>query len=566
MARLDQKDTTVDVRSPSARRLVAIVALLATARCGGCAGGAGAPSDAAPTPSVESSALAWLDAASPARADLLAHGHELEAAALKAPSPVAATRDHVLAARLFERAFRTSHEGDDARLAVRAYAAAAADTSIDGACDAAIEGARLEGDLARDAESAWLSLHKAARRIELRDAGADACGARIEAELRALEAFKPPARVVRAVDDGLAAEGALGAAAMMDAGAVVREGPPKLDRIESWSGRDAARVVLTLSSRASFRAGDDPAPPPESTARRALRTFVDLDGVTLAVPPELRRGQGLLSSLRIEPTTTGTRVSLVLDGAEAYRKVFFLMEPYRVVIDVARRAPGVGARRNVTSVVLDPGHGGNDAGATGPSSVKEKDVTLAIAKRARAALVKDGLEVTLTRDDDRYVTLEERTARANQSGADLFVSIHCNAAENHARHGVETYVLDTTKDAIASRVAARENATSEGASAELGTILADMRLAEQATRSTKLAALLQKSAMSSLRGAYDGVTDGGLHYAGFYVLVGARMPAVLFETSYVSNPTEEARLSSDDYQGRLADAIANAVKAYRQGR
>ena len=193
-------------------------------------------------------------------------------------------------------------------------------------------------------------------------------------------------------------------------------------------------------------------------------------------------------------------------------------------------------------------------------------MTLAIARRARALLVRDGLEVSLTRDDDRYVTLEERTARANQQGADLFVSIHCNAAESHARHGVETYVLDTTKDDIAARVAARENATSVGANVELGSILANMRLADQATHSNKLAELLQKSAMSSLRSKYDAVSDGGLHYAGFYVLVGARMPAVLFETSYVSNPTEEERLASDDYQQRLADAIANAIKAYREGR
>jgi N-acetylmuramoyl-L-alanine amidase len=164
------------------------------------------------------------------------------------------------------------------------------------------------------------------------------------------------------------------------------------------------------------------------------------------------------------------------------------------------------------------------------------------------------------------VSLEERAARANQLGADLFVSIHCNAAEGHGRHGVETYVLDTTRDEIAQRVAARENATSTAATAELGSILASMRLADQATRSTRLAELLQKSAMASLKPTYADAFDGGVHYAGFYVLVGARMPAVLFETSYISNPTEEQRLASADYKERLADAIANAVRAYREGR
>jgi len=177
-----------------------------------------------------------------------------------------------------------------------------------------------------------------------------------------------------------------------------------------------------------------------------------------------------------------------------------------------------------------------------------------------------GLTVLLTRDDDRYVPLEERTARANAFGADLFVSIHCNAAENRLRHGVETYVLDTTKDEIASRIAARENATSQAATAEIGSILASLRLADQANHSTHLADLLQHTAMVSLREAYHEVHDGGVHTAGFYVLVGARMPSILFETSYISNPAEETRLATEDYKQRLADAVVNAVRAYREGR
>jgi N-acetylmuramoyl-L-alanine amidase len=174
--------------------------------------------------------------------------------------------------------------------------------------------------------------------------------------------------------------------------------------------------------------------------------------------------------------------------------------------------------------------------------------------------------VLLTRDDDRGVTLEERTARANGFGADLFVSIHCNASEGRGRHGVETYVLDVTRDEIASRVAARENATSAAAAAELGSILANMRLSDQAARSTKLAALLQRATMASLAPGFPDALDGGVHTAGFYVLVGARMPGVLFETSYISNPAEEERLATEDYKQRLADGIVNAILAYREGR
>ena len=271
--------------------------------------------------------------------------------------------------------------------------------------------------------------------------------------------------------------------------------------------------------------------------------------------------------MRTEPTSTGTRVTLDLDGP-AYRHVFYLPEPYRIVIDIARHPPGATARnrRVVERVVVDPGHGGTDPGAIGPAGVREKEVTLDVAHKVAPLLARDGLTVILTRDDDRFVPLEDRAARANAFGADLFISIHCNAAENHMRHGVETYVLDTTKDEIASRVAARENATSQAATAELGSILASLRLADQATHSLHLAELMQKSAAASLRDRYPDTLDGGVHTAGFYVLVGARMPSILLETGYISNPLEEQRLQSDDYSQRIADAIVNAVRAYRQGR
>jgi N-acetylmuramoyl-L-alanine amidase len=225
-----------------------------------------------------------------------------------------------------------------------------------------------------------------------------------------------------------------------------------------------------------------------------------------------------------------------------------------------------GPQRAASRVVLDPGHGGSDPGAIGPSGVKEKEVTLDVAHRVAPVLAKQGVQVALTRDDDRFVTLEERTARANGFNADVFISIHCNAADSRTHHGVETYVLDTTKDEIASRVAARENATSQAATAELGSLLASMRMADQATRSTKLAELLQKATMASLRPNFPDALDGGVHTAGFYVLVGARMPGVLFETSYISNSAEEARLANQDYKQRLADGIVNAVQAYHEGR
>jgi N-acetylmuramoyl-L-alanine amidase len=224
------------------------------------------------------------------------------------------------------------------------------------------------------------------------------------------------------------------------------------------------------------------------------------------------------------------------------------------------------SQRAVARVVLDPGHGGKDAGAMGSEGLKEKDVTLDIARRAAAVLGAQGIQVILTRADDRFVSLEERTARANAFGADLFVSIHCNASESRVHRGVEAYVLDTTRDELAARVAARENATTPAANAELTAILGDMRLADQAQHSTRFASLLERAAHVSLDARYGDAVDGGVHTAGFYVLVGADMPSVLFETSYISNPTEEERLAGDEYRQLLADAITNAVKAYREGR
>jgi N-acetylmuramoyl-L-alanine amidase len=515
--------------------------------------------------SQRAQALLAADAILPARGETLALAHSVEAAAAREGAGARAVQLHTTAGRLFERLWRLEHAPQDAKEADVAYDMAAHDPNAEGSCDASLRRALLAGDVAADAETTYKELYRTSKRFALpavgsaKDAAAPApglsdCLRRADEQMASLAAFRPPPKVLEAVDQALAAEGTIGALPTPSA----PSGPPKIVRIEQWPGTEAARVVVVLDRQATFRTGDE-----ASAGGRKPRVFVELDGVDKGSAREALGG-GIVTHVGVEATTTGTRVSFELDGP-AYRRTFFLLEPYRIVIDVARHPPGIG-RRHVAKVVLDPGHGGSDAGAVGPTGVKEKDVVLDIAHKVAPVLTKDGISVVLTRDDDRSVTLEERTARANQVGADLFVSVHCNAAENHVRRGVETYVLDTTKDEIAGRIAARENATSQAATAELGSILASLRLADQASHSNRLGELLQKSAMASLRGTYSDVTDGGVHTAGFYVLVGARMPAVLFETSYISHPTEEARLASEDYKGRLADAIVNAVRAYREGR
>ncbi|HEY2365627.1 MAG TPA: N-acetylmuramoyl-L-alanine amidase [Polyangiaceae bacterium] len=497
--------------------------------------------------------LTLTDAALPPRAEALAVAQSVEAAAVKEGAGARASELHALAGTLFERVYRLEAKDQDAKEAIGAYESASKDLKTPGACASAMRAAVLQGDAAHDAQATYIAFYKLSKRL----ASEDKCSERVFAAMTAIEAFRPPPRVLAAIDSGLDAQGAMA----FDAGAK----PTNLyvDRVEHWPGREAARVVITLSRAATYRTSDE-------AGTGSQRIFIDVDGATLGSRMTARDvvGSGMVTRVRVLPTTTGSRVVLDLDAGTVYRRVFDLREPYRIVVDVARRPPRFDAqsRRAVSRIVLDPGHGGFDNGASGPAGLKEKDVTLDIAKRTQPILKSAGIDVVLTREDDRYVTLEERTARANQLGADVFVSIHCNAAENHARHGVETYVLDTTRDEIAQRVAARENGASTQATAELGSILANMRLADQATHSTRLAELMQKAAMASIKPAHPDVLDGGVHYAGFYVLVGARMPAILFETSYISNPAEETRLGSDDYKNRLADAIANAIRAYREGR
>jgi N-acetylmuramoyl-L-alanine amidase len=256
-----------------------------------------------------------------------------------------------------------------------------------------------------------------------------------------------------------------------------------------------------------------------------------------------------------------------------HRKVFYLPEPFRLVIDVSTQptsAPSAGATtgpRTISRVVLDPGHGGHDPGAVGPAGLREKDVTLDVAHRAAPILARElGVSTLLTRDSDDFIPLDARTARANAFHADLFVSIHCNASEDPSARGFMTFVLDDSRDALASAVAARENAASAAAAAELANVMSRVLDAGSVSRSVRLADLLQKSDLASLSVSYADAPDGGVKRAGFYVLAGARMPAVLFETSFISNPTEELRLNSGDYRQKLADAIVNAVRAFREGR
>jgi N-acetylmuramoyl-L-alanine amidase len=224
----------------------------------------------------------------------------------------------------------------------------------------------------------------------------------------------------------------------------------------------------------------------------------------------------------------------------------------------------------VRRVVIDPGHGGRDPGAIGKAGTLEKDITLDISKRLRKLLLADaslGLkEVHLTRTEDTTLALEKRTAFANKKDADLFISIHCNAHRNSKFRGVETFYLDLTDDRYSIKLAARENATSEKTISDLKFILADLALKSHVDDSIALGESIQKATVGSLKRSYKNIVDLKLKPALFYVLIGARMPSVLVEASFLSNPEEEKRLNTPAYREDLARGIYTGLKNFIQAR
>jgi N-acetylmuramoyl-L-alanine amidase len=220
----------------------------------------------------------------------------------------------------------------------------------------------------------------------------------------------------------------------------------------------------------------------------------------------------------------------------------------------------------VRRVVVDAGHGGRDTGAIGPHGLREKDVTLAIAERLMEKLRAAGLEVVMTRDDDTYVSLNERTRIANEANADLFLSVHCNAAKRRKLTGVETWTLNVSADRYAQRLASFENAEAEATVSNLRLILADLATKANASDARELAETVQSSMVKTLRTKVGKVKDNGVKQALFYVLLGTHMPSILVETAFLSNPDEEKRLRSAKYQDGAAEAIASGVKKFIDAR
>lgn len=336
--------------------------------------------------------------------------------------------------------------------------------------------------------------------------------------------------------------------------------------IRHWSSPNYTRIVVDLSGSVEF-----------STNRLSHpdRIYFDLKNTRLKkeLKTKLPIEDGLLKAVRAGQFDAQTvRVVLDLEKIKDFN-TFILENPTRLVIDVngveVPKKPETPVVRRM--IVIDPGHGGHDPGAIGPSGLCEKDVVLDIALKVKEILTADPLnEIFLTRETDRFVTLEERTAIANKKNADFFVSIHANASPVRRVKGIETYLLNWTNDEEAMRVAARENMISIKKMREmhrkidtLGMILNDLSRCNKRDESIKLANYIQNSMISTLKNERNLKSiDLGVKQALFYVLLGAKMPSVLVEVSFISNPQEERLLSNESYRRQIAKAIAKGLDIY----
>ncbi len=315
------------------------------------------------------------------------------------------------------------------------------------------------------------------------------------------------------------------------------------------------------------------------------RLYFDLKKCSLSKKSKssLTINDGILKTVRIAQFKKET-VRVVFD-VDKYRNFysFMLENPYRLVIDVytknAAKPPERQEERHkvlgnkniysIRNVVIDPGHGGKDPGAVGPRGLREKDISLYVGKKLGKILkAKHGVKIIYTRDKDIFVPLNERTEIANSKKADLFISIHTNASRKRNVRGIETYFLNWTNNREALKVAARENKISIAKMRKiqdgLQMILQDLARNNKREESMRLAHTVQNAMVNSLKKKYSRIEDLGVKYALFYVLVGAEMPSVLIEISFISNHDEEKRLSKASYKNRIAEAIASGINDYME--
>jgi len=393
--------------------------------------------------------------------------------------------------------------------------------------------------------------------------------------------------------------------------AAAAPGVPRVSDIRAWTNEIYTRVAIDTGDEVSWQANTLHADPARGLPPRI---FIDIRGAgirdeILRKPVEVRNG--LLRQVRAGRFDRDTvRVVIDLERESTYR-VFALPGPFRIIVDIdgegaipnlptgpeaaapsgpvaavpspedpappsvippSVESPRAAAshpaptRKHRVRVMIDPGHGGKDSGAIGPTGLKEKDVVLAIGRKIREKLSGSGeFDVRMTRDEDVFIPLEERTAMANKGRADIFVSLHINASPNRRAEGFSTYVLSRgASNREDLELAARENGVPIRKLQGIKFIIDDMFTGARKNESLRLAKTVNDAVVRHVSTRYPGAQSIGLKQAPFYVLVGARMTAVLVEASFISNAREEARLRDPSCLDGIADGVVEAVRYYGQ--
>ena len=367
---------------------------------------------------------------------------------------------------------------------------------------------------------------------------------------------------------------------------------PAIENIRHVSVQGYTRVIVTLSAKADYKhfqlAADRTRPP---------RIVIDFSParVEAAAQAPTPVGDGLLKDIRTGQFAAETaRVVLDLERAGSYT-AFPLYSPYRLIVDVQAKAgrvhevqrkpapqpePAVRQARPVAAepkyrVMIDPGHGGRDPGAVGVGGLKEKTVVLDVSRKlGRKLEARLPVEVLFTRTSDVFVPLPERTARANAANVNLFLSIHANASENAHAQGVETYYLNNTNDRATIRLARMENGLGPMQAVQhedptLSLLLSDLVQNQKVDGSIALANAIQTSLVPQVSRRHRQVRNLGVKKGPFYVLVGAHMPCVLVEVSFLTHRVQGRLLRSTDYREAIAEGIFEGVAQFihqdRQG-
>jgi N-acetylmuramoyl-L-alanine amidase len=364
-----------------------------------------------------------------------------------------------------------------------------------------------------------------------------------------------------------------------------------LQALRARSRGQATDVTLEFSG--SVDATYSYAPPAKNSPAR-LR--LEMDGAEPGgnLNPDLTLKNGPVSRIRTSRIPGGgTRVVLDLTATRQYA-ISLLRNPFRILVQCSRKedlkggtvcssarvfgivggsafvpeitpSPGSLVEQlglTVRTIMIDPGHGGKDPGAMG-NGLRESALTLRMARLVGQMLQKKGFTVLYTRTSDRFISLEQRTALANDKKADLFVSLHVNANNDKNVSGLETYFLDLARSSSAAHVAARENAVSVKGISDLQFILTDLMLNAKLQESREMANFVHDRFVARVTKAGFTPKDNGVRSAPFFVLMGARMPAILVELGYLSNDDDAARLKSPKFQERIAEGIVEGIQEYK---